>query len=1167
MAELKVDLTGRDGFGNTPATWAAAGGHVAVLRVLHQLGVHVNSEDQWGHTPATRAATRGHVHVIRELVYQSQSTDGGSISDINLQGAVTATKKGFSPATGAALKGHVQMLKELGRHGVDLSRTDAWGYTPAAVAATFGEVHAVHELGRLRADLNKPCGIDASAGRLTPAAIAAKGGHVDVLEELLMNGVDLNATEPETVLRNGKMRLPRRPEPVSDKPKTRRQVEWEKTHRLAPEEEVTPTDVARAASQHNALVFLEDVMLGKAQEKQFVRWWFDAVEDGNLASLSSLYKQMESLALQTNAAGQNAMTMAASMDKADVVQELRLLVGSGYLKQSDKRGLNAVTQAIESKALKVMQELLEQPTDLVRLPDKRGWTATTLACKIGQDAMLALLGGPTVTHGKGPLDWNQCDHRGRKPVVTACIFGHPNVLLFLQEQEVPVKFNVIDASGFSAATAAAQYDQARLVKLLGEAPFALDFESEDGRGYIPITAAAEAGSKSTLHFMASILHVDLNKLDGRGWSAASTAAHTQQRDILVFLHEWEMPADFTRSDNLGNTATTWAACLGDAKSMDLLGAVTDLNNQDGWGYAPAHWAAHTGHHAVLRAMTKARTPVNFSALNRNGNSAATIAAKGGHIAVLSELNRLDVDLNTPDGLGNTPACIAAQKGNFAMLTSLSRRGVDLSLPNGRKLTPLMISQTHNHAKLVAFLEEGGRAQAHGHAQRKLQRKQKKQLVKEQAEAEQERKEAQEHQLELERQYRAYRRLEKAEEHREFMKTDKYLVQRMEQHMREGALRLVEAAAEAEIKPRALQRFLHQSRLQLPLEKRRARKKLRQFTDGLPEEEDEYDDDEEQVVTATIEEGTEDGSSSDDSDEEGDEYEDEYEYEEYEETGEDENEESDSEGKGGEAGSKHSHHSHHSDAAKKPELPTTEEGIGSSHHKHKRTVIDPYDDDVQLLFASVRSGDVSKVKEILQAIPEYVAAVDTCGFHLCTIASWSNEVPVLRALHSISTKLPPPSWTEDRTEYLSANDRRGYTPATSAAYRGHATVLSFLREHGVDLAAQDGRGYTPATRAAVKGRVDVLRLLSENGVPLGARDGRGDTVACWAACKGHLGVLRLLHEVGVDLAALDSRGNSPATRATLWGQNEAVLLLTVLGVNIEGGDARGHTPSQLANFSS
>eukprot|EP00935_MAST-01C_sp_MAST-1C-sp1_P001337 g1337.t1 len=317
LAECKVDLAGHDGFGNTPATWAAASGHADVLQELHLQGVKVNEQDQLGHTPVMRAAARGHVGVG---------------------------------------------LAKLGRHGVDLGEVDSWGYTPAAVAATFGEVGTIHELGRQRADLDRPCGN--AKWKLTPAAIAARAGHVDVLEELLMNGIDLHAPEPEVIRRNGKMengKIGDAKQKEKERQKKGKSANQQKeSESMVLEEEVFPMDLARGASQHGVQLFLDDVMLGNAQKRQFVRWWFDAVEDGNLASLASLFKQMPELAYRTNAAGQTALTVAASMDQADVVRELRVLAGSEYLQCNDKKGLTVVTQAIESQALSVMQELLRQ---------------------------------------------------------------------------------------------------------------------------------------------------------------------------------------------------------------------------------------------------------------------------------------------------------------------------------------------------------------------------------------------------------------------------------------------------------------------------------------------------------------------------------------------------------------------------------------------------------------------------------------------------------------------------------------------------------------------------------------------------------------------------------------------------------------------------------------
>ena len=64
----KANVDPKDGYGRTPLSWAAAGGHEAVVKLLVDTGkVDVDSEDVFGQTPLSRAAAGGHEAVVKLL--------------------------------------------------------------------------------------------------------------------------------------------------------------------------------------------------------------------------------------------------------------------------------------------------------------------------------------------------------------------------------------------------------------------------------------------------------------------------------------------------------------------------------------------------------------------------------------------------------------------------------------------------------------------------------------------------------------------------------------------------------------------------------------------------------------------------------------------------------------------------------------------------------------------------------------------------------------------------------------------------------------------------------------------------------------------------------------------------------------------------------------------
>ena len=69
LLEAKVDVDSKDRSRWTPLSWAARGGHEAVVKLLLATGkVDVNSKDKYHRTPLSLAAEKGHEAVVKLLL-------------------------------------------------------------------------------------------------------------------------------------------------------------------------------------------------------------------------------------------------------------------------------------------------------------------------------------------------------------------------------------------------------------------------------------------------------------------------------------------------------------------------------------------------------------------------------------------------------------------------------------------------------------------------------------------------------------------------------------------------------------------------------------------------------------------------------------------------------------------------------------------------------------------------------------------------------------------------------------------------------------------------------------------------------------------------------------------------------------------------------------------
>ena len=180
-----VDVDSKDGYGQTPLSWAAKEGHEAVVNLLLDTGkVNINLEDSEGRTPLSWAAGNGHKAVVKLLL-----KTGKVEADLK-------DNKGKTPLSWAAGNGHeavVKLLIETGKVDVDLKDSE-YGQTPLSWAAENG-----HEaVAKLLLDTGKVNVNSEDNKGNTPLSWAAGSGHEAVVKLLIEIGkvnVDLKDSE------------------------------------------------------------------------------------------------------------------------------------------------------------------------------------------------------------------------------------------------------------------------------------------------------------------------------------------------------------------------------------------------------------------------------------------------------------------------------------------------------------------------------------------------------------------------------------------------------------------------------------------------------------------------------------------------------------------------------------------------------------------------------------------------------------------------------------------------------------------------------------------------------------------------------------------------------------------------------------------------------------
>ena len=171
----------KDGYGRTPLSRAAGGGHEAVVKLLVEKGAQLEAKDTlYGRTPLSFAAWRGHEAVVKLLVEKGAQLEAKD------------TLYGRTPLSCAAERGHEAVVKLLVEKGAQLEAKDTlYGRTPLSWAAERGHEAVVKLLVEKGAQLEAK---ETHFGR-TPLSWAAEAGHEAVVKLLVEKGAQLEAKE------------------------------------------------------------------------------------------------------------------------------------------------------------------------------------------------------------------------------------------------------------------------------------------------------------------------------------------------------------------------------------------------------------------------------------------------------------------------------------------------------------------------------------------------------------------------------------------------------------------------------------------------------------------------------------------------------------------------------------------------------------------------------------------------------------------------------------------------------------------------------------------------------------------------------------------------------------------------------------------------------------
>jgi ankyrin repeat protein len=220
-----------------------------------------------------------------------------------------------------------------------------------------------------------------------------------------------------------------------------------------------------------------------------------------------------------------------------------------------------------------------------------------------------------------------------------------------------------------------------------------------------------------------------------------------------------------------------------------------------------------------------------------------------------------------------------------------------------------------------------------------------------------------------------------------------------------------------------------------------------------------------------------------------------------------------------------------------------------------------------IFDAVASGDPARVKRKLAREPEAIASRDEEGLTPLLRALYAGDGAIVDVLLARQPELDlfeaAALGRLDEVKRLVGRSKRragersadGFTPLHLAAYYGHADVVAFLLDRGVDLEARTTNprlpGLTPLHSAAAGGKTDVALLLLERGADPNATQPGGWTALHQAAASGNLVLCRALLRHKAKRAPLADDRTRPLDFAIENRHHEVVRLLRPGGARRAG----------------
>ena len=272
----------------------------------------------------------------------------------------------------------------------------------------------------------------------------------------------------------------------------------------------------------------------------------------------------------------------------------------------------------------------------------------------------------------------------------------------LNKEDTPSNLNQIELLHFAIAKKKEQ----EVYAMLNNSEIDPNIITDDGRS--PLLRAAFSGFHNIVEALLKHPKINVKTVDGKsGFNALHCAAFKNHaKTVQVILTDGRInPKESTDKEHVQGLPKVGkkkrAKGEGDANEKSQLQQFGYGGNSQTMSFTPLMIAANNGGDRVLRALIKDGR-ADIDELTATGDHLITLAARGGHAAVVQTLLDLGVDVNIHSDHGETPLWSAASEGHANVVeVLLKEKNIDLKA--GTRHSPLSEANWNQREDVVQLL--------------------------------------------------------------------------------------------------------------------------------------------------------------------------------------------------------------------------------------------------------------------------------------------------------------------------------------------------------------------------------------------------------------------------------------------------------------------------------